>query len=148
MKRVAGERSGSPPRRKSGRSIASAPRASGSRRWPPLGTDWNKPFLETTPWLIAVFGARHGRLPDGRRLKHYYVPESVCLAAGFLLCALHNAGLASLTHTPSPMNFLNEILGRPRTEKPYLLIVVGHPDDGCRVPAITHKRLEEVTSWF
>ena len=114
----------------------------------PLGTDWRKPFLETAPWLIAVFGARHGTAPDGSRLKHYYVPESVSLAAGFLLCALHHAGLATLTHTPSPMGFLNETLERPENEKPYLLIVTGHPAEGCQVPAITHKPLDAVTSWL
>ncbi|MBT5435077.1 MAG: nitroreductase family protein [Rhodospirillaceae bacterium] len=114
----------------------------------PLGTDSEKPFLETAPWLIAVFGARYGVAPDGSRTKHYYVPESVCLAAGFLLCALHHAGLATLTHTPSPMGFLNEVLERPENEKPYLLIVTGHPADDCRVPAIEHKPLEAVASWF
>ena len=114
----------------------------------PLGTGWRKPFLETAPWLIAVFGARHGIGPDGKRQKHYYVPQSVCLASGFLLCALHHAGLATLTHTPSPMGFLNEILKRPDNEKPYLLIVAGYPASGCEVPAIKHKPLDAVTSWF
>ncbi len=114
----------------------------------PLGTDWKKPFLETAPWLIAVFGARHSTGPDGARHKHYYVPESVCLASGFLLCALHHAGLATLTHTPSPMGFLNGILERPEHEKPYLLIAAGHPARNCEVPAITHKPLDAVTSWF
>ena len=114
----------------------------------PLGTDWQKPFLETAPWLIALFGERHGLLPDGRRVKHYYVPESVCLAGGFLLCALHHAGLATLTHTPSPMGFLNEILDRPAHEKPYLLIVAGHPAPGCRVPRLERRGLERTSSWF
>lgn len=114
----------------------------------PLGTSWKKPFLEVAPWLIAVFGARYSTLPNGRKLKNYYVPESICLASGFLLCALHHAGLATLTHTPSPMGFLNDILSRPASEKPYLLIVVGHPTDTCRVPTITYKQLNMVTSWF
>jgi nitroreductase len=114
----------------------------------PLGTDSNKPFLETAPWLIALFGERHGVLPDGRKVKHYCVPESVCLAGGFLLCALHQAGLATLTHTPSPMGFLNEILERPSHEKPYLLIVTGHPAPGCRVPCLDRRGLDETSSWF
>jgi iodotyrosine deiodinase len=114
----------------------------------PLGTDSNKPFLETAAWLIALFGERHGVLPDGRKVKHYYVPESVCLAGGFLLCALHQAGLATLTHTPSPMGFLNEILARPAHEKPYLLIVAGHPAPGCRVPRLDRRGLDETSSWF
>ncbi|MET0277655.1 MAG: nitroreductase family protein, partial [Pseudorhodoplanes sp.] len=78
-----------------------------------LGTDWRKPFLDTAPWLIAIFGQRYGARPDGGKTKHYYVPESVGIACGFLIAALHNAGLATLTHTPSPMGFLNEICGRP-----------------------------------
>jgi len=114
----------------------------------PLGTDWQKPFLETVPWLIALFGERHGLLPDGRKVKHYYVPESVCLAGGFLLCALHHAGVATLTHTPSPMGFLNEILKRPAHEKPYLLIVTGHPAAGCRVPKLERRGLATTSSWF
>jgi nitroreductase len=109
-----------------------------------LGTDWRKPFLETAPWLIVVFQQRWGLSPDGRRIKHYYAPESVGIATGFLVAALHQAGLASLTHTPAPMGFLNEICGRPENEKPVVLLVVGKPADGCEVPAITKKPLADV----
>ena len=110
----------------------------------PLGTDWQKPFLETAPWLIAVFAQRTGLDAAGRRVKHYYVPESVGIASGLLIAALHNAGLATLTHTPSPMGFLNEICGRPDTEKATLLVVTGYPAPDCRVPAITRKAFSEV----
>jgi iodotyrosine deiodinase len=114
----------------------------------PLGTDWRKPFLETAPWLIACFGQRYGVAPDGKHIKHYYVPESVGIAMGFLIAALHNTGLATLTHTPSPMGFLNEICGRPAREKAYVLLVVGYPADGCTVPRIGKKTLEEVSVWI
>jgi iodotyrosine deiodinase len=114
----------------------------------PLGTDWRKPFLETAPWLIAVFAQRYGVRPDGRRVKHYYVPESVGIAVGFLVAALHHAGLATLTHTPSPMGFLNEICGRPDYEKAYVLVVAGYPAAGCTVPAISKKALGEVSAWL
>jgi nitroreductase len=114
----------------------------------PLGTDWRKPFLEVAPCLIAVFRVDYEpvRLPDGteRGHKNYYVQESVGIAVGFLLAALHAAGLATLTHTPSPMGFLAEILGRPRHERPYLLIPVGYPAAGATVPDIRKKALEEV----
>jgi len=113
----------------------------------PLGTDSSKPFLETAPWLIAVFTQKYGRLPDGRKVKHYYPVESVGLATGILITALHHAGLATLTHTPSPMKFLNQILERPDHERPFLLLVVGHPADGCRVPNIGRKSLEEFASF-
>lgn len=113
-----------------------------------LGTDWRKPFLETAPWLIAVFGQRYGVGAQGQRIKHYYVPESVGIATGFLIAALHNAGLATLTHTPSPMGFLNEICGRPESEKAYVLVVAGYPADGCKVPQITKRPLEEVAVWM
>ena len=115
----------------------------------PLGTDASKPFLETAPVLIAVFAQRHGQLPDGRKVKHYYVPESVGIAVGFLIAGLHNSGLATLTHTPSPMNFLNEICGRPANEKPYLLLVVGHPAEDCKVPRAggVKKELAEFVDW-
>lgn len=113
-----------------------------------LGTDWRKPFLETAPWLIAVFGQRYGLLPDGRRTKHYYVPESVGIATGFLIAALHNAGLATLTHTPSPMGFLNEVCRRPEHEKAYVLVVAGFPARGCKVPKITKKTLADVSVWL
>jgi len=115
----------------------------------PLGTDASKPFLETAPVLIAVFAQRYGVLPDGRRVKHYYVPESVGIAVGFLIAGLHHCGLATLTHTPSPMNFLNEICGRPAQEKPYLLLVVGYPAEGCKVPRAggIKNPLAEIVDW-
>ena len=113
----------------------------------PLGTDDNKPFLETAPYLIAVFLQKFGELPDGRKVKHYYPAESTGLATGMLIAALHRAGLATLTHTPSPMKFLNEILGRPNSERPFLLLVAGYPADDARVPDIRRKALEEFTSW-
>jgi iodotyrosine deiodinase len=102
----------------------------------PLGTDARKPFLEVAPWLIAVFYERTGIGPDGSRQKRYYPHESTGIACGLLIAALHHAGLATLTHTPSPMAFLNEILERPRNEMPYLLLVVGLPAQDCRVPDI------------
>lgn len=116
----------------------------------PLGTDANKPFLEIAPVLIAIFAQRHGTLPDGRLVKHYYVPESVGIATGFLIAALHDAGLATLTHTPSPMGFLNEICRRPENEKPAILLVVGHPAPDCRVPVAAgiKKPLDEIASWI
>ena len=114
----------------------------------PLGTDELKPFLETAPYLIAVFLQKYGELPDGRKVKHYYPAESTGLATGMLITALHHAGLATLTHTPSPMKFLNEILGRPKSERPFLLLVVGYPADDARVPDISRKGLDEFTSWI
>jgi nitroreductase len=115
-----------------------------STRWladlEPLGTDANKPFLETAPALIVVFAQRYGESPQD---QHYYVSESVGIAVGFLLAALHYAGLAALTHTPSPMKFLNEILHRPRNERAYVLIPVGYPARDCRVPDIGRKPLSE-----
>jgi nitroreductase len=113
----------------------------------PLGTDERKPFLETAPYLIAVFLQKYGELPDGRKVKHYYPAESTGLATGLLIAALHRAGLATLTHTPSPMKFLNEILDRPKSERPFLLLVVGYPAEDARVPDISRKSLEEFTSW-
>lgn len=113
----------------------------------PLGTDDHKPFLETAPYLIAVFLQKYGELPDGRKVKHYYPAESTGLATGILITALHRAGLATLTHTPSPMKFLNEILGRPKNERPFLLLVVGYPADNARVPDIGRKKLDEFVSW-
>ena len=113
----------------------------------PLGTDDQKPFLETAPYLIAVFLQKFGELPDGRKVKHYYPVESTGLATGILITALHQAGLATLTHTPSPMKFLNEILGRPKSERPFLLLVVGYPADDARVPDIKRKSLDEFVSF-
>jgi iodotyrosine deiodinase len=113
----------------------------------PLATDERKPFLETAPYLIAVFLQKYGELPDGRKVKHYYPTESTGLATGLLITALHRAGLATLTHTPSPMKFLNEILGRPKSERPFLLLVVGYPADDARVPDIGRKALDDYTSW-
>jgi nitroreductase len=112
-----------------------------------LGTDEHKPFLETAPVLIAIFGEAYGVQPDGARMKHYYVSESVGIATGFLIAALHHAGLVTLTHTPSPMGFLNEILHRPANERPFLLLVVGYPADDAKVPEITKKRLDEIVSF-
>jgi nitroreductase len=113
----------------------------------PLGTDADKPFLETAPVLIAIFVQSTGRRPDGGSVKHYYAVESVGLASGILIAALHHAGVATLTHTPSPMGFLNEILSRPSNERPFLLLVAGYPADGARVPEITRKSFDEfVTS--
>jgi len=114
----------------------------------PLGTDDKKPFLETAPYLIAVFLQKYGELPDGRKVKHYYPAESTGLATGILITALHRAGLATLTHTPSPMKFLNEILDRPKSERPFLLLVVGYPADDATVPDIQRKSLDDFTSWI
>ncbi|MBV1694547.1 MAG: nitroreductase family protein [Hyphomicrobiales bacterium] len=113
-----------------------------------LGTDWEKPFLETAPWLIAIFGQRWGADATGGKVKHYYVPESVGIASGFLIASLHLAGLATLTHTPSPMGFLNEICDRPENEKAYILLVVGYPADGCQVPVIEKKGLGEIAKFI
>ncbi len=113
----------------------------------PLGTDDQKPFLETAPYLIAVFLQKFGELPDGRKVKHYYPVESTGLATGILITALHRAGLATLTHTPSPMKFLNEILGRPKSERPFLLLVVGYPAEEATVPDIKRKSLEDFASF-
>lgn len=110
----------------------------------PLGTDWRKPFLTTCPWLLAVFAQAYGRQRAGPPSKHYYVQESVGIAVGMLLAALHHAGVATLTHTPSPMGFLREILGRPENERPYLLVALGFPEDGCRVPDLRRKELTEI----
>ena len=110
----------------------------------PLGTDEDKPFLETAPWLIAIFAQKWGRLADGRKVKHYYPNESVGIATGLLLAAVHECGLVALTHTPSPMGFLNEILGRPDAEKPYILLVAGYPAEGATVPRITKKPIGEI----
>lgn len=112
-----------------------------------LGTGPNKPFLETAPYLIAVFAMSYGVTVEGGKVKHYYVQESVGIATGILVTALHHAGLVSLTHTPSPMRFLNEILERPENERPFLLLVVGYPAKDAAVPDIKRKRLDEFTTF-
>lgn len=114
----------------------------------PLGTNEHKPFLETAPYLIAIFLQKYGRLADGRKVKHYYPTESTGLAAGILITALHQAGLATLTHTPSPMKFLNKILGRPSSERPFLLLVAGYPAEDARVPDIQRKSLDTYSSFI
>lgn len=122
-----------------------------SKQWldalAPIGTDADKPFLETAPWLIVIFAQRHGIDADGRPIKHYYVPESVGIATGLLIAALHNAGLATLTHTPSPMGFLNAICGRPEHEKASILLVAGYPAEGATVPNISRKGMDDVAVW-
>jgi nitroreductase len=110
----------------------------------PLGTNAEKPFLESAPWLIAIFQKRYGLTPGGEKVKHYYATESVGIATGILITAIHNAGLASLTHTPSPMGFLNKVLDRPRNERPFLLLVVGYPAADAMVPDISKKSLEDI----
>lgn len=110
----------------------------------PLGTDKHKPFLETAPYLIVIFESKYELLPDGRKVKQYYTKESVGIATGVLITALHHAGLVTLTHTPSPMNFLNDILDRPENEKPYLILVAGYPADDVKVPDIKRKELSEI----
>ena len=114
----------------------------------PLGTDASKPFLTRAPYLIAIFQQRFGEAEDGEKVKHYYATESVGIATGMLISALHQAGLACLTHTPSPMGFLNRILERPRSERPFVLLVVGYPEEDARVPDITKKPLDEIMSVF
>ena len=114
----------------------------------PLQTDWQKPFLETAPYLIVVFKRIYEITADGRKHQNYYVTESCGIACGFLLAAIHHAGLGALTHTPSPMNFLAKLLARPGNEKPYLLIPVGYPADECYVPDIQRKKLEDVAVFF
>lgn len=111
----------------------------------PFGTDWHKEFLEIAPWLVVVFSVDYG-VEGSERVKHYYVQESVGIATGFLLAALHLSGLATLTHTPSPMGFLSGILNRPRNERPFLLIPVGYPAPGTTVPRLPKKDMEEILS--
>ncbi len=113
-----------------------------------LGTDWHKPFLETAPYLIVVFKRSYELENYGNKHQNYYVQESCGIACGFLLAAIHNAGLVALTHTPSPMNFLSRILQRPENEKPFLLIPVGYPAEDCWVPDIKRKSLQDVTAWY
>lgn len=112
-----------------------------------IGTGWEKPFLETAPWLVVVFAERHGLHPDGSPRTNYYVSESVGIACGFFIVALHRMGLATLTHTPSPMKFLNRILKRPDPERPYILFPVGFPSADCRVPDLPKKNFDEVAVW-
>lgn len=112
-----------------------------------IGTDANKPFLEEAPWLIVIFAERYGVRDDGEKTKHYYVQESVGIATGMLITALHNAGLATLTHTPSPMSFLSEVLGRPENERAYLVLVTGLPASDALVPTITKKSLTDVATF-
>ncbi len=114
----------------------------------PLGTDENKSFLDVAPYLIVVFVESHGLLADGTKVKHYYANESVGIATGMLISALHHAGLATLTHTPSPMSFLNTILDRPSRERPFLNLVVGYPADGVCVPDIHRKSLDEIATFI
>ena len=116
----------------------------------PLGTDADKSFLEAAPWLICIFGSRRSHGAGGKLRKNYYVPESVGIATGFLLAALHQAGLATLTHTPNPMGFLNEICGRPESDKPYILLVAGYPAEDATIPlhATRKKPLSEIASFL
>lgn len=114
----------------------------------PLQTDWQKPFLEIAPYLIIVFKKAYDLLPDGTKKNNYYVNESVGIACGFLLAAIHHVGLVALTHTPSPMNFLTKILNRPENERPFLLIPVGYPADETYVPQLKRKGLEEFANWY
>ena len=113
----------------------------------PLGTDWRKPFLETAPWLVVLFAQRTGRSANGMPVKHYYVQESCGIAAGFFIAALHHAGLVTLTHTPSPMRFLTDLLERPSNEAPMILFPVGFPAEDARVPDIVRKPLDAVAVW-
>jgi len=114
----------------------------------PLGTDEHKSFLETAPYLIGIFVQRHGQRSDGRILKHYFALESVGIATGILVAAIHHAGLVALPYTPSPMHFLNDILGRPTNERPFLLLVVGYPADEAVVPDLSRKTLNEIATFI
>jgi iodotyrosine deiodinase len=114
----------------------------------PLGTNDDKRFLDIAPYLIIVFVESHGVAADGARIKHYYATESVGIATGMLIAALHTAGLATLTHTPSPMGFLNQILGRPANERPFLNLVVGYPADGVTVPSLSRKSLDAISTFL
>ena len=113
----------------------------------PLGTNEHKPFLESAPYLIVIFAQSYSLLPDGRKVKNYYVQESVGIATGILITAIHHAGLVSLTHTPSPMGFLNHLLGRPVQERAFLILVVGYPGGDATVPTLTKKTLEEIATF-
>ena len=122
-----------------------------SERWlndlKPIGTDWHKPFLEEAPWLVIIF-KRVYELVDGEKSNNYYVNESVGIACGMIISAIHKAGLVTLTHTPSPMNFLTKILNRPENERPYLLLPIGYPKDEVYVPDIHRKSLDEVAAFY
>jgi nitroreductase len=113
----------------------------------PLGTDWHKDFLDAAPWLVVLFEQAHGWFPDGSVKKHYYVRESVGIACGLFVAAIHTMGLATLTHTPSPMGFLSRVLGRPKNERPFVLLPVGYPAEDCTVPDLRRKALDEVTEF-
>lgn len=113
----------------------------------PLGTDADKPFLEHAPYLIVIFAEKYSVDAENNKQKNYYVTESVGIATGLLITALHSAGLATLTHTPAPMKFLNQILGRPQAEKPLMILVVGYPEEDAKVPAIQRKNLSEIASF-
>jgi nitroreductase len=113
----------------------------------PIGTDWHKPYLETVPWIVVAFEQTHREGPGGEPIKNYYVKESVGIACGLFIASLHAMGLATLTHTPSPMGFLSKILGRPKNEKPYILFPIGYPADDCTVPDFSRKTLDEVSTW-
>jgi nitroreductase len=113
----------------------------------PLGTNWKKPYLETVPWIVVVFEELYGVDAEGRTRKNYYVKESVGIACGLFLTALHNMGLATLTHTPSPMGFLTQILERPENERPFILFPVGYPADDATVPVLRRKTLDEIAVW-
>ena len=113
----------------------------------PLGTDWHKDFLEVAPWLVVLFEQVHGWFPDGSVRKHYYVRESVGIACGLFVAAIHTMGLATLTHTPSPMGFLSRVLGRPKNERPFVLLPVGYPADDCTVPDLKRRTLDEVAEF-
>lgn len=110
----------------------------------PLGTDWHKPFLETVPWIVVVFEQRYGTRPDGAKQHHYYVKESVGIACGMFIDALHRMGLSTLTHTPSPMAFLRTLLGRPESERPFILFPIGYASETCDVPDLKRKPLDSV----
>ncbi len=113
----------------------------------PIGTDWQKPFLETVPWIVVVFAQQYGLAADGSKKKHFYVKESVGIACGLFVTALHRMGLSTLTHTPSPMGFLTEILERPANEKPFILFPVGYPASDATVPDLKRKPLSAVSEW-
>jgi iodotyrosine deiodinase len=114
----------------------------------PLGTDENKPYLETAPYLIVIFSQTYGLTADGRKVKNYYVSESVGIATGMLISAVHMAGLVALTHTPSPMGFLNQLLNRPSNEKPFLILVVGYPANDACLPDISKKSMQESVTYI